>query len=128
ARSASGGRRAPARPEPKEGNGDRRLVFRFRVAILVSAMRAIAAACGFDKAAPGPVRRDSRSERPAGTGGNRGEAPLYVSLRRLAGESARHSAPISARASVQSIAAAAARDRMRQPDRGDRADLPLRLA
>ena len=56
------------------------------------------------------------------------QARVHLSLRRLAGEAARHPAQVAARASVQSAAAAAARDRLRLRARGRAPDLPFRLA
>src|SRR5487761_2022648 len=104
------------------------MVFRLRVAVLVPAMRAAAAACGVGASAPGTVRGDPRRPRAAGSCRDSGEARLHLPLRRLAGEIDGHSTALSACASVQSAAPAAPRACLRLPDGRDHAYLSLRLA
>ena len=91
-------------------------------------MRAAAVACRIDTAAAGRVRGNPRCEWPEGPGRDRRQARFHIPIRRLAGESTRHSVQVSACAPVQSDPVAAACDRVRLPARCRHADLPLRLA
>src|SRR6185436_11478632 len=76
---------------PRPCPDDRRLVFRFRLAVRLSAERAarLPPAAGLDSLSAGAVRRPFERDRAEGPGGNRREARVHLPLLRMAGEGAR---------------------------------------
>ena len=112
-------RAARASPAPRaasDDRADRRLVLRLRLAVRVPAERAAGDArrrgCRV-RYRPVLFAGAARRARAEGSGRDPGQARVHLSLRRLAGEDARHPAQVPARASVQPAAAAAPRDRLR---------------
>src|SRR5258708_19300440 len=95
------------------------MVLRLRLALRLPPVRA-ARAPGAQPAHPlstGPVRGTAQGERSERAGRDRREAPVYVSLCRVAGARAWHQTQVSGGASFQPPAAAATGNRGRLPPR-----------
>src|SRR5215475_12805711 len=110
-------------------DGSARLVLRLRLAVLVPAVLGLPGSLPASGSRPqaGAARRAAQPFRSEGSGGNRAEARLHLSLHLLAGGQARRGDEVPARTPVQLAARAAPRDRVRRDLRDAQDDLRLHL-
>src|SRR5215510_6158985 len=133
----SGSRASPRRSSWSSGadrsaprlHGSARLVLRLRLAVLVLAVLGLPGsfpACG-SRSQAGVARRAAQTFRSEGSGGDRAEARLYLSLHLLAGGQARRGDEVPAGTPLQLAARAAARARVRRDLRDPENDLRIHL-